>query len=79
MVLALGVMVALSPTSAFGNGATLRLQGSVEPVRSHPVIVPRLTGPGSGTLVIVHLVKPGTQVKRGGSLRARFTFAEADE
>jgi HlyD family secretion protein len=34
-------------------------------VRSHPVIVPRLTGSGTGTLVIVHLVKPGTRVKRG--------------
>src|SRR5258708_15839374 len=65
VILALGATVAFPPASALGNGATLRLQGSVEPVRSHPVIVPRLTGPGAGTLVIVHLVKPGTQVKRG--------------
>lgn len=48
--------------------ALLRLTGSVEPVRSHPVIVPRLTGSGNGTLVIVHLVKPGTQVKKGDLL-----------
>jgi len=53
------------PAVVAGKGAALRLQGSVEPVRSHPVIVPRLTGSGTGTLVIVHLVKPGTRVKRG--------------
>ncbi|HZR24852.1 MAG TPA: HlyD family efflux transporter periplasmic adaptor subunit [Vicinamibacterales bacterium] len=46
----------------------LRLTGAVEPVRSHPVIVPRLTGGGNGSLVIVHLVKPGTQVKKGDLL-----------
>jgi HlyD family secretion protein len=56
------------PVGARGNGAARRLQGSVEPVRSHPVIVPRLTGPGTGTLVIVHLVKPGTRVTRGDLL-----------
>jgi len=69
VVLALGASVAARPAGgASGNGAELRLQGSVEPVRSHPVIVPRLTGPGTGTLVIVHLVKPGTRVKRGDLL-----------
>ena len=68
VVLALGAMVLASPIRVSGNGAALRLQGSVEPVRSHPVIVPRLTGPGTGTLVIVHLVKPGTRVKRGDLL-----------
>jgi HlyD family secretion protein len=68
VVLALGAMVAALPVGAWGNGVALRLQGSVEPVRSHPVIVPRLTGPGTGTLVIVHLVKPGTRVKRGDLL-----------
>jgi multidrug resistance efflux pump len=69
VVLALGAIVAARPAGgASGNGTELRLQGSVEPVRSHPVIVPRLTGPGTGTLVIVHLVKPGTGVKRGDLL-----------
>jgi HlyD family secretion protein len=68
IVLALGAMVAAMPAGASGNGAALRLQGSVEPVRSHPVIVPRLTGPGTGTLVIVHLSKPGTRVRRGDLL-----------
>jgi len=47
------------------NGTTLRLHGSIEPVRSHSVVVPRLTGSGAGTLVIVHLVKPGARVKKG--------------
>jgi HlyD family secretion protein len=54
---------------ASGNGIALRLHGSIEPVRSHGVVVPRLTGSGNtGTLVIVHLVKPGTRVKRGDLL-----------
>jgi HlyD family secretion protein len=48
--------------------AAVRLHGSIEPVRSHPVVVPRLTGSATGTLVIVHLVKPGTVVKRGDLL-----------
>src|ERR1700730_8611600 len=48
--------------------AGLRLHGTVEPVRSHTIVVPRLTGSGTGSLVIVHLVKPGTPVKRGDLL-----------
>jgi HlyD family secretion protein len=65
------VSAALSGAGAEGNGnnaAALRLHGSIEPVRSHPVVVPRLAGSGTGTLVIVHLVKPGTLVKRGDLL-----------
>ena len=46
----------------------LRLYGTVEPLRSHPVVVPRLTGSAAGTLVIVHLIKPGSVVKRGDLL-----------
>ena len=46
----------------------LRLHGLVEPVRSHPVVVPRLAGSGTGTLVVVRLAKPGTRVKRGDLL-----------
>ena len=52
-----------------GNGTVaLRLHGAVEPVRSHPVVVPRLAGSNTGTLVIVHLIKPGTRVKKGDLL-----------
>ena len=67
------LFVFLAAATATGNSA-LRLQGSIEPVRSHSVVVPRLasagpgSGPGPGTLVIVHLVKPGTRVKRGDLL-----------
>ena len=73
VVLALGALVAALPAGASGNGVALRLHGSVEPVRSHPVVVPRLSGSapgtgGPGTLVIVRLVKPGTRVKRGDLL-----------
>ncbi|HWF84742.1 MAG TPA: HlyD family efflux transporter periplasmic adaptor subunit [Vicinamibacterales bacterium] len=48
--------------------SALRLYGTVEPLRSHPVVVPRLTGSPAGTLVIVHLIKPGSRVKRGDLL-----------
>jgi HlyD family secretion protein len=68
LLLALGSLVAGARVEGNGNAPSLRLHGSVEPVRSHPVVVPRLTGSGSGTLVIVHLVKPGTRVKRGDLL-----------
>jgi HlyD family secretion protein len=55
----------------------LRLNGSVEPVRSYPIPAPRLTGGSSSTagapanavqLVIVHLVKSGTMVRKGDLL-----------
>jgi HlyD family secretion protein len=74
----LGVLIFAISTTLAGlpglsaNGKTaLRLQGLIEPVHSHPVVVPRLaggTGGGPGTLVIVRLVKPGTRVKRGDLL-----------
>jgi HlyD family secretion protein len=67
-ILAPGVIFVAMAASASANGAALRLHGSVEPVRSHSVVVPRLTGSGSGTLVIVRLVKPGTRVARGDLL-----------
>jgi multidrug resistance efflux pump len=52
------------------NPATpgLRLHGTVEPLRSFPIATPRLAGSGNGNLVIVHLVPPGTIVKRGDLL-----------
>jgi multidrug efflux pump subunit AcrA (membrane-fusion protein) len=72
VVLALGAVVAGLPAAASANGVALRLHGSIEPVRSHPIVVPRLSGSGPGTgpgtLVIVRLVKPGTRVKRGDLL-----------
>jgi len=67
-LMALGALLGPTSVRSSGNGTVLRLQGSVEPVRSHPVIVPRLTGPGTGSLVIVHLAKPGSLVKRGDLL-----------
>ena len=68
VVTALLVLGASAGVSGNGNGVALRLHGAIEPVRSHPVIVPRLAGSNTGTLVIVHLVKPGTQVKKGDLL-----------
>jgi len=63
-------MLALAAVAgaAMANGAPIRLHGSVEPVRSHPLVVPRLTGTGNGSLVIVHLAKGGAMVKRGDLL-----------
>jgi HlyD family secretion protein len=62
------LLLTLLGTTASAEPAAVRLHGSVEPVRSHPVVVPRLTGSSTGSLVIVHLVKPGTVVKRGDLL-----------
>jgi len=50
------------PTPSF------RFHGTVEPVRSQMVTVPRLTGSASGPMVIVHLARAGTVVKPGDSL-----------
>jgi multidrug resistance efflux pump len=49
-------------------GPVLRIHGSVEPTRSVPVFVPRLSGTGLNSVVITHLVKPGTRVKKGDLL-----------
>jgi HlyD family secretion protein len=61
-------LCASAPAGAADPPLPLRLYGTVEPVRSHPIAVPRLAGSGTGTLVIVHLVKPGAAVKRGDLL-----------
>ena len=50
-----------------GPAGSLRLHGLVEPVRSHPVAAPRLTGTPF-QLVIVTLAKGGSRVKRGDLL-----------
>jgi len=50
------------------GGRTLRLHGTVEPIRSYPVFVPRLSGSNANSLVITHLARPGTQVKKGDLL-----------
>jgi len=62
------LVVLLGGPAAAGAPPPLRLYGTVEPLRSHPVVVPRLTGSSAGTLVIVHLIKPGSIVKRGDLL-----------
>lgn len=56
---------------AAGNGsptAALRLHGLVEPVRSQPVFVPRLSGSGVNSVVITRLAKAGTRVSKGDVL-----------
>lgn len=53
-------------------GRTIRLHGIVEPVRSHTVSTPRLSGAGPGPLqnqlILVRLVPAGTLVKKGDLL-----------
>ena len=73
MLVRIGALILAFTVCLTANGKPgLRLQGLIEPVRSHPVVVPRLagSGPGAGpgTLVIVRLVKAGTRVKRGDLL-----------
>ena len=57
---------AASPAPA--DAVVFRMHGSVEPVRSQPVFVPRLSGTGVNSVVITHLTKPGTHVKKGDLL-----------
>jgi multidrug efflux pump subunit AcrA (membrane-fusion protein) len=57
------------PTSP--SSGVVRLHGVVEPVRSHTVSTPRLTGAGPGgpaQLIVVRLVAAGTIVKKGDLL-----------
>ena len=44
---------------------TVRIQGTVEAVSSRSIAAPRLTGPGSGSMIITKLVAAGAHVKRG--------------
>src|SRR2546421_5234054 len=46
----------------------LRVQGTVEAVSYQPIAAPRLSGPGSGTLIITKLTTSGTNVKKGDLL-----------
>jgi multidrug resistance efflux pump len=56
-----------APGEPPASGA-VRLHGSVEPERSQPVFVPRLSGTGLNSVVITYLAKAGTHVKKGDRL-----------
>ena len=49
-------------------GTVIRLSGTVEAVRASTVIVPRLAGQATNSLVITYLVPPGTKVASGDLL-----------
>jgi multidrug resistance efflux pump len=57
---------------AAAQSSSIRLHGTVEPVRSYTVSAPRLTGGAPGTsvgpLIVVHLARPGVYVQPGGLL-----------
>jgi HlyD family secretion protein len=72
VLVAVAVLTAVTAASTsaqppVGVAGSLRLHGVVEPVRSHPVAAPRLTGTPF-QLVIVTLAKGGSRVKRGDLL-----------
>src|SRR5471030_1592287 len=65
---ALAALAALPSAQPAAAGPAFRLHGTVEPIRSRIVTVPRLTGSGNGPIVIVHLAQPGTVVRAGDLL-----------
>src|SRR5436190_3805856 len=67
-ILALVVAGRIAVHTASPVDIPLRLNGTVEPVRSFPITAPRLTGQGNNSLVIVHLAAGGTRVRRGDLL-----------
>jgi len=54
-----------SVASAQTNGGVLRVSGTVEAVKSVTIVTPRLTGPGSNSLVITRLAPAGSRVHVG--------------
>jgi HlyD family secretion protein len=65
-LVAAGVLSAtLLASSPLPSAPTLRFHGTIEPVKSRMVTVPRLTGTSTGPMVIVQLAKAGTVVGRG--------------
>jgi len=67
-ILALVVAGRIAVHTASPVDISLRLNGTVEPIRSFPITAPRLTGQGNNSLVIVHLAAGGTRVGRGDLL-----------
>ena len=62
------ILAAAATAAPFANlTRTLRLHGTVEPIRSYPVFVPRLSG-SNNSVVITHLASPGTHVRKGDLL-----------
>ena len=49
-------------------GERLRLTGTIEAVRSRPILAPKLEGSQLGTMVITRLTRAGTHVKQGDVL-----------
>lgn len=64
----LGALVTAGAASTVTGDVVVRMHGSVEPVRSQPVFVPRLSGSGVNAVVITHLTRPGTRVSKGDLL-----------
>lgn len=57
--------------SAQGGPPTLRISGTVEAVKTVTIVTPRLTGPGTNSLVITRLAAAGSRV-RAGELLVQF-------
>ena len=54
--------------SAQGGPPTLRISGTVEAVKTVTIVTPRLTGPGTNSLVITRLAAAGSRVRAGDVL-----------
>jgi HlyD family secretion protein len=67
-VVVTALVVAVTAEPVANGGGTLRLHGSVEPIRSYPVFVPRLSGSNANSVVITHLARPGAHVRKGDLL-----------
>ena len=62
------VLLAICSSSRADPPIAVRLHGTVEPVRSYPVLAPRLTGSGANSAVIVRLAPAGAHVRKGDLL-----------
>lgn len=67
-VLGVTALLTLSVAGGAETPPPIRLHGTVEPVRSSTVVVPRLTGQGNNSVVIIRLARAGTHVKKGDLL-----------
>lgn len=69
LLLACAVLWAAVPAASAQPGhEALRVSGTVEAVKSVTIVTPRLTGPGTNSLVITRLAPPGSRVRAGGVL-----------
>jgi HlyD family secretion protein len=65
---ACAILAVAAVASAETGPGTLRISGTVEAVKSVTIVTPRLTGPGTNSLVITKLAPAGSRVRSGDVL-----------